>query len=510
MAQNHKITDKQALQLWENYRNSLMKALPVEANETEKEKRDRIKLLESNPQAWMQYYFANYTKCKPAKFHVAATRRLLANKRHYEVRMWARELAKSVLGMMEDIYMALTGEAYNFLLISNSYDNAERLLMPYMINLESNPRIVHDYGPQIKPGYWEAGDFTTRNGASFRAIGAGQSPRGTRNEDKRPDVIRVDDIDVDEETRNPKRIKDKWEWIEHALIPTVSVSGNYRIIFQGNMIAKNCTIAKACEKADYVDRVNIRDKNGKSTWPEKNFEEAIDQILSKISYKAGQTEYFNNPLSEGTVFKQMIYGKCPPLRELRYVVAYGDPGTSNKAGKGSSFKTVWIIGEQDHKYYVYTGFLDQVGTAPFVEWYYACEEYTRNKTQLLNYVENNSLQDPFYEQVFMPLFADMARKYGFFLNMHPDTRAKKDKFVRIEGNLEPLNRNGQLILNIDEKDNPHMKRLEEQFLMIEEGLPAPADGPDAIEGGTFILKARRMNSTDSMSIGRRYKNPKRV
>jgi hypothetical protein len=69
----------------------------------------------------------------------------------------------------------------------------------------------------------------------------------------------------------------------------------------------------------------------------------------------------------------------------------------------------------------------------------------------------------------------------------PDKRSKPDKFTRIEGNLEPLNRAGKLIFNEAEKGNPHMMRLEQQFLAVEPKLSACADGPDAVEGGKWVI-----------------------
>ena len=56
-------------------------------------------------------------------------------------------------------------------------------------------------------------------------------------------------------------------------MPTVSLSKNYFILFLGNIIAKDCCITRAIEKADHTDVINIRDKNGKSVWPERNSEE---------------------------------------------------------------------------------------------------------------------------------------------------------------------------------------------------------------------------------------------
>src|SRR5699024_102043 len=107
-------------------------------------------------------------------------------------------------------------------------------------------------------GDWSEHKFTTKTGFVIAAIGARQSPRGFKLEEARPDIIDIDDIDTDEECRNPEIIKKKWDWIEQALIPTVSISGNKRIRFNGNIIAKYCCITEAIKMADYVEVINIR------------------------------------------------------------------------------------------------------------------------------------------------------------------------------------------------------------------------------------------------------------
>lgn len=501
--------DKYALAEWEVIRKSILEASPIDTNESEGDKRIRIAKLEANSEEWFKYYFAAYYKCEPAPFHRRSTKRLIENNRWYEVRPWSRELAKSARSMMEFTYLAMIGKLKNILLISNSYENAERLLTPFMINFESNQRLINDYGNQQRPGSWETGEFTTMSGTSFRALGAGQSPRGTRNESIRPDGILVDDIDTDQDCRNPEIIKKKWAWIEKALIPTVSVSGNYRILFNGNIIAKYCCITLAMEKADHYEIVNIRDKHGNSTWPQKNSEADIDKILSLISSLAAQQEYFNNPLSEGDVFKEMTWGKVPPLNRFKFLIAYGDPAPSNSKNKKGSLKSIFLIGFYKGQYFVVTGFLDHETNAEFVNWYCLIKEYVGEKTQVYNYIENNSLQDPFYEQVFIPLFAEAAKEKGF-LGIIPDTRTKPDKFSRIEGNLEPLNRMGALILNEKEKDNPNMVRLEEQFKALTPQMSFPADGPDCVEGGYWITKEKMMSlQSDNFTIGRKVTNHKK-
>lgn len=489
----NELTDKQALQLWNEYAENIRKATALLTGETEQQQRRRIGILEADPELWFKYYFPQFCFAEAAPFHKAATKRVLNNLEWYEVRAWSRELAKSTRTMMEVLYLCLTGKKKYVLLISNSFDNAVRLLMPFKGNLEANQRIIHDYGFQELPGKWEASEFVTRKGAAFRALGAGQSPRGTRNEEARPDVIIFDDIDTDEDCRNPVIIEKRWRWIEDAAIGTRSLSKQTTIIFCGNIIAKDCCVVRAQEFADKTDIVNICDSEGNSSWPQKNSMEHIERVLSQKSYLSIQREYYNNPIDDGGVFNELTYGKCPPLKQLSFVVAYADPSPSNKdkpalkAKQQNSCKAVVLVGYHNLKFYVYKAFVDVTTNATFIDWLYTIRDYVGTTTQLYSFIENNTLQNPFYEQVLLPLIHEKGKGVNNVLGITPDTRDKPDKYFRIEGTLEPLNRMGLLVLNIDEKDDPHMKRLEGQFKSVNANSKT-MDGPDAVEGAVFIIK----------------------
>jgi len=403
---------------------------------------------------------------------------------------------------MEVMLLVMTGKKRNVLMVSHSYDNACELLMPYMINLESNIRLMNDYGRQKGIRSWEVGKFITTGGVSFRAIGSGQSPRGTKNEEQRPDTVIVDDIDTDEKSRNQRRVEDTWKWIERALIPAMSVSGSKLIIFLGNIISKESIIVKASRVSDYFEKINIRDKDGKSMWPEKNSEEDIDYILSKISYTSAQQEYYNNPITEGTVFEQITYKQIPQLRNMKFLVAYGDP--SFKDSKKNDFKAVALIGKFKSEYFILKAFVDQTTTAVMADWYKQINEWVKDRVPVYYYIEANATQDTILEQVKKRL-----QELQCNFTVTGDYRKKGDKFSRIESALEPINRNGLFYFNKSEKDNPHMKRLEEQFLALEPKLSAHDDGPDAVEGGKWILD-RKIVASQPIDIGRRgigtYKN----
>lgn len=500
------LTDKQIAAQWDDFAKEMRQATPVNRNETPAEKAKRMSWLEKegNEVEWFKYYFPNFCLSEFAIFHLKMFKRLIKNKRWFELLMWARELAKSTSVMLIVLYLVLVKkELRNILMVSNSFDNAVRLLMPYKITLTNNQRLINDYGVQEKLGAWTDGEFTTRGGVSFRALGAGQSPRGTRNENFRVDCILIDDIDTDEECRNERRIKEKFKWIQEALIPTVSVSGNYRIIVCGNKIAKTC-IVSLCEKlADNVSQVNIRNKHGKSSWPQKNSEADIDKILSLISYASAQKEYFNNPISEGTIFKEMTYGQMRPLEEYVFLVAYTDP--SFKESKKNDFKATVLVGKWKDEFHIIKAFVDQTTIANMIDWHYQIDDFVKGKVPVYYFMEANFIQDTLLQE-----FYKEGIKRGKVIPITGDTRKKPKKIVRIEALLEPLNRNGKLILNESEANNPHMVRLEEQFISLEPGSSAHDDAPDAGEGGIYILNQKHATHNTAIRIGKRRVNKKRA
>ncbi|MEO7212649.1 hypothetical protein [Mucilaginibacter sp.] len=505
-------TDKKFWAEWEAFRDNIRKSTPVDLDESPLAKRKRIADLEKNPEKWFKYYFPTHYTAEPAPFHLKATKRIFENPEYYEVRSWSRELSKSGRTMMEVLYLVLTGKKFNILMVSSTYDNAVRLLMPYKTILESNNRIINDYGTQQSIGKWEAGEFSTKQGVAFRALGAGQTPRGTKNDAIRPDVILIDDIDTDEECRNKERIKFKMQWIEEALIPTRSISVPLLIIVCGNIIAKYCCVTEMAKKADFHDIINITDKYGNSSWPQKNSAEMIARVAKTISSNSFQKEYKNNPITEGDTFKFITYGVAPRISSCERVVCYADPSTSDKNGgvkSAASHKSLIIVGFKNYQYFIYRVWVDQINNSGFVDWIFDAEDYLdrHGVDPKKIYIENNSLQDPFYTQVIKPLIEKRTteKHRNDRPPITPDRRKKPDKFARIDGTLEPLNREGNLIFDIKLKGTPYMVTMEEQMLSVSVACKV-MDGPDALEGAVWIIQKRTANANNTYVHGARVNN----
>lgn len=515
-------TDRQALLDWDELYQSIFKAtIPRQFNTPEEKaayKRDLEK--PGNQEKWFAEMFPNYYKSKAADFQRKSTKRLLGKKRHRQSRRWARGLSKSTRRMMEVLYKHFVeGYRLNLLLISKTEDNAARLLDPYRANLEANQRLIDLYGEQVKPGKWGAYEFITRKGASFRAVGVEQNPRGARLEELRVTCIIFDDADDDEVCRNIDRLNARWEWIEKAVLPTIDIAGDYLIFFDNNPIAEDCLVNRFAAYTEDDEIVPIIDADGNSTWPEKNSLEDIKLIRDSMSDYAFQGEYLCNPVRLGKVFDKLNWGKCPPLSRLKFVVVYSDPATSNRdkpTGKSTapnSTKASFAVGYLDGKFYVYNGRLDHMNNDDFIKGIYELNDYVAGKTSVYNFIENNTLQDPFFEQVLKPSIHRIAKEQKrAVLSISGDDRKKPDKFFRIEATLQPLNKSGQLILNEDEKANPHMQRLESQFLSVSPNSRT-MDGPDDIEGAVWLIQHKLSlvgNARENVKYIRRPVNTKRL
>nr|WP_067054081.1 hypothetical protein [Mucilaginibacter sp. L294] len=500
--------DKRAIFDWDAFFANMSNQSPVPVGETELQKRARIDRLENCFEEWKIWHFRKYCTAEPAAFHKASSRRVLNNPEWFEARPWSRELSKTGLTMMEVLFLSMTGKKKNWLYISSTWDAAVMLIKPIKINLERNERLIYDYGVQQGYGTWTEDRFVTKKGVAFTALGWHSKARGLKAEEIRPDGIVFDDFDTDEECRNPDIVKQKWDWVERAAIGTRSISNPLLVIWNGNIIAEDCCTLRAMAVCDYYQIVNIRDKNGKSSWPQKNSEEAINIALRFLSYNAIQGEYYNNPVTEGRVFKKLKYGKMMPLHRYQFLIAYTDPSYKSRG----DFKATCLIGKWKNpatgcfEYHVIQMYCAQCTTAQMLDWNYEILRYVNGRVPVFFYIEW-----PWIDEILKMEIAAANQRHGLSVHPKPDDRKKLEKKARIEQNLEPLVRNEELIFNEKIKDTEHMKNTEAQFLALSATSRAHDDGPDSVEGGVYKVNERVTNDISNIeTINTSQRGSKRI
>jgi hypothetical protein len=157
---------------------------------------------------------------------------------------------------------------------------------------------------------------------------------------------------------------------------------------------------------------------------------------------------------------------------------------------------------------IHKAWVDKMTNAKFVDYLYEAYKICKKAgvDPIVIYIENNSLQNPHYEQVILPEVFRKKDDEKINLPITPDTRDKPYKWSRISGTLEPMIRLETLTFNIREKDNPHMIRLKKQFKNANSNAKA-LDGPDMVEGGVVIINDKIVVELSSGGIESQQREP---
>lgn len=484
------------------------------ANETAAERDKRKARLLGNYAAFCEYYFPHFLTLRDkttgevirtihnAPFHNEAARKVKNTPNLKAVFQWPRGHAKST---HFDIFMPLwlmfqPKRLINFMVVvGKSEDSACRLLGDIQAELEHNQRIIADFGKQKGNASWQDGEFKAANGVKFLACGRGQSPRGLRDREARPDYIVIDDLDDDELCRNDKRVHDLTDWVKEALFGSLDV-GRGRFIMVGNLISKTSVLANIAKtKGVYLSVIKAVDKNGEPVWREKWTKEEAQEYRDFVGYRAWEKEMMHNPINDGTIFRHdwIRYKKVLPLAKYDQLICYTDP--SFKSTTANDYKASRLWGKVGTELHLIDCYVRQDTVGGMVRWLYDLYERTRDTVSIAFYMEANMLQD-----IILDEFTEEGNRRGYQLPITGDKRKKPDKLQRIE-NISPLWERGFVFYNEALKTSPDMEVGIEQTLSLERGSRVHDDAPDADEGAIWYLQRNTRVTQYKPRFGKRPK-----
>lgn len=463
----------------------------VRLNDNPKEKLARIERAKKDYKFFWETYFPMYAKAPTAKFHIKVANAVKADKLFKGIFEAHRGSAKSTHGDIGiPLWLKICGESKCVMLVGQTEAKAKRLLASLQAQLMNNQLFIADFGEQFNHGNWADGEFVTRDGCAYFAIGLGQSPNGTRYEDARPDLIILDDCDSKKLSKNPKLVREAVEWVLEDLMGCFDI-GNERFLLLNNRISKNSILANLHKqmvlekpKADrwFHIQVNALDKHGNPTWSEKYTKEYWAKKRANTTLRAWELNYMNNPIEEGTVFKEawIKWGKIYALRKYDALVVYVDPSFKDTAT--SDFKAVKFWGRKGtRELHLIDAFVRQCSVSAMVSYMYDLFERIPEDVIVDWYIEANMLQDLLLEE-----FGIEGDTRGYQLPIVGDKRKKPDKYMRIEA-TSPYYERGFVMYNEDKINDPDFATAKEQLLAFEAGSNTPDDSPDADEGALHIL-----------------------
>lgn len=505
------VSKKRALEIWKPFHKMVASGQDVDYDESEEAKDARINMLLGNFEKFAKYYFPKVCKADFAKWQLDYAKHVEEHEVCHVALKISRDMAKSSVTFMLVMYEYFRGNIKSLGYFSHTQTQAEMLLSAVRIAFQKNEALRHDFGNRINYGSWATNRFVTTDGVSFRAIGAGQNPRGEKNEDAdRFDWQIFDDFDDPEVCRSVDRLDNHWKYVLGDCFAAFHVSGRRKIIFLNNKIAEDCIIERVYNhfkgmKNAFLKTINLTKGTatspGKSNWPQAYSDEQCKDMIDLVGDEA-DTEYFNDPRELGRSFQKewIQYKKMPALSRYKILLAYLDGGF--KKGKTADTKALVLLGWHEGEYHLKKCYVDNVTINSMIAWHYDLKKWLESKNATaMWYMEEVFLLSLLHEH-----FDAAIEKYGFRIPMIGDKRKKPDKDLRIS-NIAGYFERGKFFFDEELKNDRYTNRLIKQFLKFRPGSRSKEkDGPDATEGAIHIINHYAASAKGEIKIGRNKKS----
>lgn len=221
-----------------------------------------------------------------------------------------REFGKSTKAMIFVMWALMFKHKKFVLYISKSHDHAVKLIGPIKREFESNEDILDTFG-DLRGEKWTEGEMDFKFGGKLLAIGRGQTVRGLKFLNWRPDLVILDDIEDDKEVENKELRLANHEWLDKQVMPGVdSKSGN--IAAFGTILHPDSLLSHISRSENRLEKYanfnslffSALDANDRSIWEEKFTTEQL-HAERKRDYMAFAQERMNQPIPIGSgMFKK--------------------------------------------------------------------------------------------------------------------------------------------------------------------------------------------------------------
>lgn len=470
------VKDRQALERYKKLVQRISEQTAIDVFETEAEKNARISRLKNDYDAFVKYYFEKtYAMCDNAPFHIKLAKKVKRDRYVKLLLGWARGLAKSThCDILLPLWLWCNGDLKVMLLVGQTQDKANKLLGDLQAEFEGNQRLKNDYGNQLGSGNWQDGNFVTGNDCAFFALGVGQSPRGIRYHQYRPDYIVCDDLDTKQVCRNPKRVREYANWICEDLIPCMDERGG-RFIDVNNVFAKHTILTELRDTRSAFEywQQDATDNDFNPVWSAKYTREYYKKLAEEIGMLSFQAEFNNKPYVEGTIFKnEMIqWAEIPYLNHFDHIVAFWDVAYSDN--KTADYNAIKVWGLKGSNFYLIKAFVRQCKMYDAIRWMFDYNDSLPDSVHINFYFESQ-----FWNDALRMVYEQVQAERGKSIPLIRSERSKANKFDRIVSML-PFYEQGRIFYNIKEKASNDVQVGIAQLLAIEEGSKEHDDSPDA-------------------------------
>lgn len=368
------------------------------------------------------------------------------------------------------------------MIVSDSNDQATGFTLPSRLECEENPRIRHDFGV-MRGRKWRDNDFTTSSGVRVLARGRGEKVRGLKNLQYRPDRVIIDDLENDQNVKNPRLVKEAVDWLLQAVLG--SLADGYSMLMVGNLFAPRSVLSQLINMKDeetgeplYKGRVyDCYREDGSPLWPALWPMERLERRRRQMGTVRFNREMRNLVGAEESPIREEWLIYVPALELLvpksRAVASFLDP--SAKSAETNDFKAIVTVGK-DRESGVSDVLHAWIRHATVNEMWAKVWEIDQEFSCGMG-VEINMFQD-----FLLDSYQRHAEIHGRHIRLIKITHST-DKIARIVNRLSGMIEYGKLRFLRGQSDQD---TLIEQLIYIMDAN-VHDDGPDALEGAVSLL-----------------------
>lgn len=134
-----------------------------------------------------------------------------------------RESAKDTLiGKIDTMHQLVCEKRWFVVVVARTEEKAESKCVPVKVELETNLRLISDFGNLVGGIEWEYGSFITKTGRKMKGYGIWQSLRGEENFGHRPDFVMANDINDPTKPDSPGVVQKHVDSLKQDILKSVN------------------------------------------------------------------------------------------------------------------------------------------------------------------------------------------------------------------------------------------------------------------------------------------------
>lgn len=155
------------------------------------------------------------------------------------------EAKSTLVSQLFVLWCLVTGRKRYPVIVMDSIDQAYPMLEAIKAELEFNPRLSTDFPDQVGQGrVWQAGTIVTRGDAKVQVAGSGKKLRGLRHGPYRPDLCVLDDIENDDQVRNPDQRDKLQAWLSKTVLPLGGAGAKFDVVYIGTILHYDSVLSR--------------------------------------------------------------------------------------------------------------------------------------------------------------------------------------------------------------------------------------------------------------------------